>query len=78
MANLLNDSINYPPIFDGTRFSLWKCRLKSFIQSIDFDFWNIITDGPYVPSWRRDDENIVIKSKSEFTKDDHERLEKNS
>ena len=67
MASLLNASITCPPIFDGTNFSLSKCKMKSFIQSIDFDFWNIITDGLDVPSWRRDDENIVIKSKSEYT-----------
>jgi len=49
-----------------------------FIQSIDFDFWDIITDGPSVPSWRKDDENIVIKPKGEYTQDHYERLKKNS
>ena len=38
MASLLNASTKCPPMFDGTNFSLWKCRMKSFIQSIDFDF----------------------------------------
>ena len=78
MASLLNASINCPPVFDGTNFSLWKCRMKSFIQSIDFEFWDIITDDPFVPSWRRDDGNIVTKPKSEYAQDDYERLKKNS
>jgi len=38
--------------------------MKSFIQSIDFDFWDILTDGPFVLNWRRDDGNIIIKPKS--------------
>jgi len=50
--------------------------MKSFIQSIDFDFWNIITDGPYVPRRRQGDGNIVIKPKSEYTQDDYEMLKK--
>ena len=78
MASLLNSSINCPPIFDGINFSLWKCRVKSFIQSIDFDFWDIIMYGPYVPSWRKDDGDVVTKSKSEYTQDDYERLKTNS
>jgi len=78
MASLLNASINYPLIFYGTNFSLCKCRMKLFIQSINFDFWDIITSGPSTHSWRREDGNIVIKPKSEYTQDDYKRLKKNS
>jgi len=52
--------------------------MKSFVQSIDFDFWDIITYGPYVHTWRKDDADIVTKSKSEYTQDDYERLKTNS
>ena len=78
MASLLNTFINCPSIFDGTNFPFWKCRMKSFIQSVDFYFWNIIIDGPYVPSWRKDDGDIVTKTKSEYNQDDYEKLKKNS
>ena len=64
-------------IFDGINFSLWKCRIKSFIQSINFDFQDTIIYGPSVPSWRRDDANIAIKPKSEYTQYDYEKLKKN-
>jgi len=47
MASLLNASINCPPIFDGTNFFLLKCRIQSFIQFVNFYFWDIIMDGPY-------------------------------
>jgi len=52
--------------------------MKSFIQSIDFDFWDIIMDVPYVPSWRKDDGDIVTKTKSECNQDNYENLKKNS
>ena len=35
-------------------------------------------DGPYVPSWRKDDGDIVTKTKSEYNQDDYEKLKKNS
>jgi len=50
--------------------------MKSCIQSINFDFWDIITNDPSIPSGRRDDENIVIKSKYEYTWDDYKTIKK--
>jgi len=35
-----------------------------------------VTDGPLVPDWRRDDEDIVIKLKGEYTQDDYKRFKK--
>ena len=39
--------------------------MKSFIQSIDSDLRDNITDGPSVPNWIIDDGNIIIKPKSD-------------
>jgi len=33
--------------------------------------------GPYVPSWRKDDGDIITKTKSEYNQDDYEKLKKN-
>ena len=77
MCSLLNASINCHPIFDGTNFPLWKLD-ESFIRSIDFDFWDIISNGPVVSNRRRDDGSTVIKLKSEYTQDDYGMLKKNS
>ena len=52
--------------------------MNSFIRSIDFDFWDIISNGPFVPNRTRDDGTPVIKPKSEYTKNDYERFKKNS
>ena len=52
--------------------------MKSFVRSIDFDFWDIISNGPFVPNWTKDDKRTVVKLKSEYTQDDYEILRKNS
>jgi len=52
--------------------------MKSFIRSIDFEFWDIISNGPVVSNRRRDDGSTVVKPMSEYTQDDYEMLKKNS
>ena len=37
--------IDKPPFFDGVHFLYWKTLMECYIQSIDFDLWDIILDG---------------------------------
>ena len=55
--------INFPLIFNGTNFFLWKCRIKSYVESIDYDLQDIITHGPFIPTWIRDDGSNTAKAK---------------
>ena len=52
--------------------------MKSFIRCVVFDFWDIISNYPFVPNWMGDDESTVIKPNSEYTQDDYKMLKKNS
>ena len=51
--------------------------MKSFIRSIDFDFLDIISNGPFVPNWTGNDRSTVIKPKIEYTQDGYKMLKKN-
>ena len=35
-------STQRPPLFDGSNYNYWKCRMKIYLQSIGFDLWNIV------------------------------------
>ena len=37
--------IDKPPFFDSVHFLYWKTLMECYIQSIDFDLWDIILDG---------------------------------
>ena len=78
MASLSSAFINFPPIFNGTDFSLWKCRIKSYVESIDFDLWDIIIDGPFIPTWIKNNGSTVIKPKEKLNQDEKERVKKNA
>ncbi|GAV73851.1 DUF4219 domain-containing protein [Cephalotus follicularis] len=69
MATFFNDnvsqSINKPPSFDGNNYSYWKTCVAIFIQSLDYQLWNIITNGPEVPTKIVDGQRI-LKMNNEF------------
>ena len=44
------NSIHRPPIFNGEGYHYWKTRMQIFIEAIDYNIWEAIEIGPYVPS----------------------------
>jgi hypothetical protein len=39
-------SIQRPPLFDGSNYTYWKCRMRIFLQSLNYELWNIV-ETPY-------------------------------
>ena len=37
------------PFFNGVDFPYWKIRMETYLQSIDYDLWHIVSNGPYIP-----------------------------
>ena len=40
-------STQRPPLFDGSNYNYWKCRMRIYLQSISYDLWNIV-ETPFV------------------------------
>lgn len=38
--------VETPPLFDGHHFDEWKMRMEVFLQTKDYDLWEIIRQGP--------------------------------
>ena len=38
-----------PYLFDGSNYQLWSNRISIFMRSYDYEMWDVIFDGPYVP-----------------------------
>ena len=43
-------SINRPPLFDRTNYQFWSNRMSIFMRSFDYEMWDIVMKGPYVPT----------------------------
>ena len=38
-----------PPLFDGNDYPYWKTRIRIYLQALDYEIWEIICDGPFMP-----------------------------
>ena len=64
-------STSHPPLLDGTHYGYWKVRMCAFIKSIDEKAWRLMAQG-WKPSTKIDiEENIVPKSESKWTHEEH-------
>jgi len=41
-------SLNKPPLFCGQNYPIWCIKMKFFIQSLDKNIWNVISNNTYV------------------------------
>ncbi|GAV74119.1 DUF4219 domain-containing protein [Cephalotus follicularis] len=70
-------SITRPPFFDGNNYSFWKTRMTIFLQSLDYQLWHIVVNGPRMPT--RTIEGVVsLKPENEYNDNDFKMLQLNS
>ncbi|KAL6337945.1 hypothetical protein AAG906_005410 [Vitis piasezkii] len=53
------------PFFTGTDYPYWKARMTWYLQSTDLDVWDVIEDGPTLPT-KLVDGVLVPKPKQEW------------
>ena len=46
-----------PPMFDGTNFSFWKVRMRTYLMSLGADVWDVVETGYTKP--------VVLSSKDD-------------
>ncbi|GAV71247.1 zf-CCHC domain-containing protein/DUF4219 domain-containing protein/UBN2 domain-containing protein, partial [Cephalotus follicularis] len=65
------------PFFDGNNYSFWETRMTIFLQSLDYQLWHIIVNGPRMPT--RTIEGVVSpKPENEYNDNDFRMLQLNS
>ncbi|KAH9697694.1 Integrase catalytic domain-containing protein [Citrus sinensis] len=42
-------STTRPPYFDGNDYPYWKTRMRIYLQALDYEIWEIVNDGPFMP-----------------------------
>jgi hypothetical protein len=46
-----------PPLFDGTNFSFWKIRMRTYLMALGVDVWDVVETGYTKP--------VVLASKDD-------------
>ncbi|KAL6321533.1 hypothetical protein AAG906_021728 [Vitis piasezkii] len=70
-------STTRPPFFMGTDYPYWKTKMTWFLQSINIDLWDIIEDGPHIPS-KLENGVMVPKPKHEWDELDRKKVQLNA
>ncbi|KAH9671203.1 hypothetical protein KPL70_017269 [Citrus sinensis] len=55
-----------PPFFDGNDYPYWKTRMRIYLQALDYEIWEIICDGPFMPLTRNEVGEDIPKPSREW------------
>lgn len=67
-----------PPRFNGQYYGWWKTRMHNFIMAEDSELWDVICDGPYVPTKKVGEPAVMVpKTRKEYNDADRKAIEKN-
>ncbi|KAH9668310.1 Integrase catalytic domain-containing protein [Citrus sinensis] len=42
-------STTRPPFFDGNDYAYWKTKMRIYLQALDYEIWEVVCDGPFLP-----------------------------
>ncbi|XP_033515545.1 uncharacterized protein [Nicotiana tomentosiformis] len=66
-----------PPRFNGQYYRWWKTRMHDFIMAEDLELYDVIYDGPFVPTKTSGDPAVTLpRIRKEFNNADRKAIEK--
>ncbi|XP_070011032.1 uncharacterized protein [Nicotiana sylvestris] len=66
-----------PPRFNGQYYGWWKTRMHDFIMAEDSELWDVICDGPYIPTKANAELPFSMpKTRKEYTDAERKAVEK--
>ncbi|WRX11446.1 Integrase [Theobroma cacao] len=71
-------STNRPPLFDGSNYPYWSTRMSIYIRAINYEMWDVIIDGPFMPLTINVVTNkLMPKPRSEWTEAETKKVQVN-
>ena len=70
---------NRPPRFNGHFYSWWKVRMYDYLMAEDSELWDIVLDGPFVPTIEEKDGEktiLVPKPRKKYDEANRKKIEK--
>ncbi|GAV83195.1 DUF4219 domain-containing protein/UBN2 domain-containing protein [Cephalotus follicularis] len=73
-----SQNISKPPFFDGNNYNHWKSKMTILIQSLDYNLWDLIVDGPDFPTTTNENGEKVPKPRTRYNDEDRKRVQMNA
>ncbi|GAV76837.1 zf-CCHC domain-containing protein/DUF4219 domain-containing protein/UBN2 domain-containing protein, partial [Cephalotus follicularis] len=67
-----------PPFFDSNNYGHWKTKMTIFIQSLDYNLWDLIVDGPNLSTVTLENGDVVPKLRNLYDDNDRKRVQINA
>ncbi|GAV81331.1 zf-CCHC domain-containing protein, partial [Cephalotus follicularis] len=67
-----------PPFFDGNNYGHWKAKMTIFIPFLDYNLWDLIIDGPNLPTVTLKNGDVVLKPRNLYDDNDRRRVQVNA
>ncbi|KAH9697094.1 hypothetical protein KPL71_023469 [Citrus sinensis] len=71
-------STTRPPFFDGNDYAYWKTRMRIYLQALDYEIWEVICDGPFMPTFKDEVGDDIPKPSSQWSELEKRKMSLNS
>ena len=71
-------STTRPPYFDGNDYPYWKTRMRIYLQALDYEIWEIVNDGPFMPLTKNEVGEDIPKPSRDWNEFDKRKASLNS
>ena len=58
-AGVEGHSTNRLLLFDGSNYQFWSNRISIFIRAYDYEMWDVVLDGPYIPMKTKTESEVI-------------------
>ena len=67
-----------PSFFDGNDCPYWKTRMIIYLQALDYEIWEVVCDGPFMPTTKNEEGEEILKSSREWNESEKRKTYLNS
>ncbi|KAH9792467.1 hypothetical protein KPL71_004134 [Citrus sinensis] len=71
-------STTRPPFFDGNDYAYWKTRIRIYLQALDYEIWEVVCDGPFMPTFKDEVGDDIPKPSSQWSELEKRKMSLNS
>ena len=71
-------STTRPPFFDGNDYLYWKTRMIIYLQALDYEIWEVVCDGQFMPMTKNEIGDDIPKPSSQWSELEKKKISLNS
>ena len=53
--------------FYGNDYAYWKTRMRIYLQALDYEIWEVVCDGPFMPTFKNEVRDDIPKPSSQWS-----------